>query len=209
MMVCSKCGAWVDPEIDHAAQSVQCPECNHIDPRRCLPVFIVTGASGTGKTTVVAELQRRLPFWDVFETDILWDSGRDWQTVKCNWLRIAHSLAQSERPVILCGSMQRDQLDHCESRAFFPAIYYLALHCASETLTERLRARPAWRGCDESFIVEHVRYNRWFLDNAQTAFDPPLALIDTTHRPPAEVADEITAWATELWEQALREYRSP
>ena len=47
-----------------------------------LPLFIVTGASGAGKTCVVPELRRLLPDWEVFETDILWDSGGDWFFVK-------------------------------------------------------------------------------------------------------------------------------
>ena len=46
-----------------------------------------------GKTAVITELRRLLPEWEVFETDILWDSGGDWQFVRSNWLRIAHSIA--------------------------------------------------------------------------------------------------------------------
>ena len=36
-----------------------------------LPLFLVTGASGTGKTTVVPYLQRLLPMCDVFNMDIM------------------------------------------------------------------------------------------------------------------------------------------
>lgn len=34
-----------------------------------LPLFIVTGASGVGKTTVIKELRRIMPEFDVFGTD--------------------------------------------------------------------------------------------------------------------------------------------
>jgi primosomal protein N' len=38
-----------------------CPECGHVDDAAALaPLFIVTGASGSGKTAVFAPLARRL-----------------------------------------------------------------------------------------------------------------------------------------------------
>jgi hypothetical protein len=98
--------------------------------------------------------------------------------------------------------MNPAELDRCESRPYFPAIHYLALHCDGAALRDRLRARPAWRGCDEAFIAGQVTYNRWLLDNATTAFDPPLTLVDTTNMTITETAESITAWTVPLWEAA-------
>jgi len=60
-----------------------------------------------------------LPDWEIFETDILWDSAGDWNMVKCNWLRIAHSIAQSGRPTLLCVTMRPAEIESCESLPLF------------------------------------------------------------------------------------------
>jgi dephospho-CoA kinase len=36
-----------------------------------LPLFVVTGASGTGKSTVTGPLRRQLPDCEIFDTDAL------------------------------------------------------------------------------------------------------------------------------------------
>jgi hypothetical protein len=200
-MVCAACGAWVEPILDHAAQTVRCPDCSHTEPRRFGPLFIVTGASGVGKTTIVPELQRLLTSWDIFETDILWDSGGDWEMIKCNWLRIVHSIAQSCRPVILCGTIIPANLENCDTLPAFTTIYYLALHCYNTVLAERLSARPAWRGFTEALIETHLQFNQWLLDNADTAFEPPLSILDTTRLSPQQAARAVREGAVAHWRQ--------
>src|SRR5262249_6173673 len=142
-----------------------------------------------------------LPEWEVFETDILWDSGGDWNTIKCNWLRIAYSLAQRPhgRPTILCGTIQPEHLQDCDCRALFSRIYWLALTCEPDTLTARLQARPAWRGCDKAFLARQLEYREWLHRNAATAFDPPLEMVDTTDVPIWQTAGRIRDWATAAW----------
>lgn len=162
---------------------------------RLLPLFIVTGASGVGKTSVVEPLQQIMPDWQVFETDILWDSGRDWQFVRQNWLRIAHCIAQTGRATILCGTHLPEQIDACDCREFLSPVHYLILHCEDETLVARLQGRPAWHNQTDAFIAEQRRFNRWLVENATTAFDPPAALVDTTHASVTEVGRRIKAWA--------------
>ena len=198
-IVCKACGAWIVPVIDVNTQTARCPDCNFVEPRRFLPLFVVTGTSGVGKTAIVPELQQLLPNWDIFETDILQDSGGDWQMVKCNWLRIAHNLAQSNRPVILCGTIKPDELDRCETRPFFTTIYYLALHCDETTQAKRLRARPAWRGWTEEKIATHQWFAQWFIEHADSCFEPPLTIINTNQAPPREVAQQICQWAISRW----------
>lgn len=194
-LVCNSCGAWMKPIVDFAAQTAQCPECQFTESRQFLPLFIVTGASGVGKTTIVPELQKRLPEWAVFETDLLHDSGHDWQMIKCNWLRIAHSLAQSNRPVILCGTIIPENIVDCDHRGFFPTIHYLALHCEAKVLAERLRSRLAWRNWNEANIREHQQFSQWLVDNAETAFEPSLAIVDTTETSVQAVVEQICRWA--------------
>jgi len=200
-VVCEGCGGWVEPVVDHEAQEWRCPGCGRATPGRLLPLFIVTGASGAGKTAVVTPLRGLLPDWDVFETDILWDSGHDadpdraWHFARSNWLRIAHSIAQSGRHTILCGTQVPEHIDRCDHRAFFPRVHYLNLHCDDAMRAARLRARPAWRGCDEAFVAEQRNFARWLMGNAETAFDPPLVTIDTTEASVEDVAAQVATWA--------------
>ncbi|HYF65584.1 MAG TPA: ATP-binding cassette domain-containing protein [Herpetosiphonaceae bacterium] len=163
----------------------------------------VTGPSGAGKTTIVPHLQALLPDWDVFETDILSDSGGDWAVIKHNWLRVAAFLARAGRPCVLCGTMQPDQLSGCPEYDLFGAVHWLALACDPAALAGRLAARPAWRGCDPAFIREHQAYLGWFRDQA-AAPDPPLALLDTTAAAPEETARQIKAWIDGRWPEANR-----
>lgn len=204
-MICAACQGWMTPQVNKTAGMIQCPTCGHVAARRFMPLLIVSGPSGAGKTTLIPELQRLLfPEWDVFETDLLWDSGGDWNMVKCNWLRIADHLVQAGRPVILCGTMKPDETNMCDSAPLFSRIHYAALVCDPEVLVERLRARPGWRGCTEEFIAEHVNYCRWFIENAETAFDPPLLLVDTTRGTRGDAARQIADWATARWKTETR-----
>jgi predicted kinase len=192
-IVCDRCGGYIQPVVNVEAQAIRCPVCDHVAAMRMLPLFVVTGASGVGKTTVVRELRTLLPDWEIFETDII--HGADWQQVKCNWLRIAHSIAQSGRHTILCGTLLPEELRQCDHVSFFSQIHFLNLHCDDVTRAARLHARPAWRGCDEAFIEQHRRFAQWLLDHAATDFDPPMPTVETTHATPAQVAEQIRAWA--------------
>src|SRR3954447_19653719 len=122
-IVCHACGAYMQPFVNIAGQLIRCPQCEHIEPMRILPLFIVTGASGAGKTAVVSELRRLLPDWDIFETDVL--HGADWQQQRNRWLRVAPSIAQSGRHTILCGTMLPADIDLCDHRPFFSQVCYL------------------------------------------------------------------------------------
>jgi broad-specificity NMP kinase len=166
-----------------------------------LPLFVVTGASGAGKTSVVEELQELMPDWHVFETDILWDSGRDWHFVRQNWLRIAHRIAQTGRPTLFCGTHLPEHLNACDHRELFSQVHYLILHCADATLAARLHARPAWHEQTEAFIVDQRRFNQWLVENAATAFDPPAALVDTTSISVPQAARQIRDWAVRQWKR--------
>jgi hypothetical protein len=165
-----------------------------------LPLFIVTGPSGSGKTAVIPALRSRLPDADVFETDQIWDSGGDWQMVKCNWLRVALAVAQSGRISILCGTILPHEVNACEHAALFRSIHYLALMCSDEARAERLKQRKGTLACSSEFIEEHHRLSRWFIEHSQTAFHPPLQVVDTTYGSPDDTAEAVAHWVSSALE---------
>jgi hypothetical protein len=76
--VCPGCGGYsVDKRVEPTSRMLAvavCPACGHRHPFRRLPLFIVTGASGTGKTTVGLRLGAALSECVVLDSDILWST---------------------------------------------------------------------------------------------------------------------------------------
>ena len=184
--VCPGCGQYsAEKAIDSTGPFALCPVCGHRQPFRQLPLFVITGASGTGKSAVCLELAPQMPECVFFEIDILWRAEfdrpeNDYRDFRDLSLRVAKNIAQNGRPVALCGSATPGQYEACPERRYFAALHYLALICEPDVLAERLQNRPAWRdSASPKFIERMIDYNQWFIDNAGR-FDPPLTLLDTT-----------------------------
>lgn len=193
-LVCPGCGDYIQPLVSVETQSMRCPTCQHVEAQRIVPLCIVTGTSGVGKTTVVPFLRRLLPDWEIFDTDII--HAADWQQHRSNWLRLAHAIAQNGRYTLLCGTLLPADIDRCDHRPFFSKVCYLNLHCDDATRAARLVARPVWRqSASSDFITHHRQFAQWLLDHATTDFDPPLLTIDTTNLTPVETARQIQQWA--------------
>jgi hypothetical protein len=129
----------------------------------------------------------------VLEQDILWTGALrdDVSAFRAVWLRMAAMLHQNGRPVVLCGTVAPPEFEPLPERAFFSEIHYLALVGTPESLSRRLRARPAWREWDEPRIAEMLEFNDWL---RKSAVELGVDLFDTT-----EVSAEATADHVEKW----------
>jgi predicted kinase len=198
--VCPSCGIYsVEKEIDPIESVAICPTCRYRHRFLRLPLFVLTGASGVGKTTVCLGLPAVLPECVALESDILWrkeydDPAAIYREYRDIWLRIAKNVGQSGRPVVLAGTALPDQLESCPERRYFAAIYYLALVCDDDVLARRLRARPGWRAAGSADFVERmIQFSRWLTDNASRT-TPPMALLDTTGSSVEDTVDQVAAW---------------
>jgi RNase adaptor protein for sRNA GlmZ degradation len=188
-LFCMTCGPESVVERDPAAQTMRCTSCGDVTVIPMLPLFVVTGASGAGKTTVTAPLRRLLPECDVFEGDLILqvaalgvDMWRD------TWLRIAHGAALGGRSMVLCTSLIPSHLEGLPTRQLLGPIHFCNLDCPDDILAARLRARPAWRNSStEEVIATHQRFAAWLRGHIDPTWD-------TSTLTPDETAERIAAW---------------
>src|SRR5260221_5261277 len=121
--VCPNCGEYsVEKSIDPSGPFAVCPYCHYAHPFLQQPLFIISGASGTGKSTVGLAVVSVLKECVVIESDILWgmvpaapeDNYRSYRNL---WLRVAKNIGQAGRPVVLCGTAVPDQFEDCPERS--------------------------------------------------------------------------------------------
>jgi predicted ABC-type ATPase len=172
-----------------------CPECGYLDAAAVKPLFVITGASGSGKTTVTGPLARRLQGRCVtFDVDWLLDPAGElsgdqpirWPAFRDAWLTVAHGVAQSGMPTVLLGPFIPEHLDGLRARRWVGDIHFLVLDCPDDLRRERIRARPPWRSRD---LEEQAEFGRWLRRNLAEA-------VDTSHGTPGDAAAAIAAWVT-------------
>ena len=190
--------------IDACGPSAICPVCLYAHPFHYGPLFILTRASGAGKSSVVLELTGTLRGVIVLDSDILWTeefaSSEKWPRYFNLWLRLCKNIAQSGQPVLLSGAGLGvpENLLPCEEARSFSRIHFLALICDDITLARRLHARPEWRQCDPAFVDDQIRFNRWFCDQGKRQ-ESPIRIFDTTKTTSLDTAAYVRQWvATRL-----------
>ncbi len=197
--ICQKCGQYrADKMISKAGTVAVCPECGQVHPFKRLPLFVLTGASGSGKSQMAMELSKIQNEIVVIECDIFWRA--EFHNVKDDFLefrefclRAAKNISQSGRPVILCGAAIPVQYDACIERRYFSDIFYLGLICDEAVLEKRLKERPAYRksGSDE-FIFSQKKYNQFLRELALSTKE--VEILDVTKLSISQTANEVLEW---------------
>ena len=201
--VCPRCEEYrADKIIEPEGAYAVCPNCNYRHKFLRLPLFVLTGASGVGKTTMCLALAGRAKDFVAMDSDILWSDEFDepatnYRNFREAWLRICKNISQGGRPVVLCGVGKPAEFEQCVERRYFSEIYYLALVCNDEALASRLGKRPPWRGtAGDEQLKKHIAFNHWFKENARKT-RPPMALLDTTERTVDESVEGVMRWISE------------
>lgn len=198
--VCTACGLLHEEYVFDEAGSLVCAACGDRRPFRRLPLLMVGGPAGAGKSAVGALLLGELTEAVVIESDLLW--RREFNTPDDGyynyfrlWLRLAGNISQSGRPVALFGAgfAVPHNVEPLPERRFFNVAHYLGLTCDDDALAARLRARPSWRNSSDELVAQHVKFNHWLKDNAATT-TPPVTLIDTTRATVEETAARVASW---------------
>ena len=210
--VCPACGLYnaeksvrAAPELGPWMAAAICPHCGVEHPFLRLPLFSITGASGTGKSALALWTTARHNHCVHLESDILWGSMAaspedNYRSYRDTWLRLCKNIGQAGRPVALYGSAIPEQWEQCPERRYLAEIHTLALVCEPDTLAARLRARPAWRAAGtEDFIDGMLRFNNWFIENAGKT-EPSMNLLDTTRASLDEAGEALLRWIRRHWQ---------
>lgn len=168
-------------------------------PNKKLPLFIVTGASCVGKSTISEILFQRETEYIVMESDLLWNDiyntpDDDYRNYREIWLKLCSNISQIGLPVVLCGCAVPKQFELCNGRSEFTSLYYLAIVSNDDVLEERMRV--CRNVTDDNWIKSSLDFNRWLKDNAQKT-DPNMKLLDNSKLTPLEAAEIADAWIHE------------
>lgn len=204
--VCPKCGRYA-PELlfEPDGSAVRCPFCGQPTPIRRYPLFLITGASCAGKSTLTRELFLHDGRVLALESDILWDEK--WRECQDNyrayrhlWLRVCQNVCQQAgKPAVLCGCCDPSQFAGQPEAGFFTGLHFLAVVCRDEVLRQRMDQRQSF---DPAFRESNAAFNRWFYQNHDKT-DPPITLLDTSDLSPRQAADFARQWIGEILQKEM------
>lgn len=186
------------PECDAFALSgggtdtLLCTACNAQVEANFLPLFLISGASGTGKSTLIRHLRPLLPDCVVVGGDLLIDvANRDRQSFLGRWLRVAYATAQSGYSMVVAGVIEKAELDAHVDSSLVGQIYVIGLHTNEDVRVARLEARPRWAKHSAekraARIAEHIDFTRRITQDVEI-------LVDTTENTVEYIAQEVAAW---------------
>ena len=166
-------------------------------PTKKLPLFIISGASGVGKSTLCEILFQNEADYIVLESDILWHDvyntpDDDYRLYRRTQMRLCANIAQIGMPVVLCGCAVPKQFESLEERKLFTQIYYLAVVCDDSALKDKLYNG---RGIsDENWLASSFEFNNWLKQNGKIN---GMTLLDNTNLTPQEGAEIVDLWIKE------------
>jgi hypothetical protein len=193
--ICGKCGNHKWDKIVKEGRVI-CPECNHSWNYISLPLFILSGCSGVGKTTTGIELMQRQNDVVVLDADIFCSvqnaSTEDDYRKRVDTIEsLSRNISQSGKPVLWTMAGNLDMLPKSYNTRFFDGIYCLVLTVDEDALRDRM---INGRGITDSGWIEgSVGYNQ-YLRTHNTLGELSYETLDITNKTPAEVADAVIEW---------------
>jgi len=201
VFICPGCGEWSEDRLVVEAEVV-C-NCGHRRAITRLPLLLVCGASGTGKSTLCQHLAGTLHQVVVLDHDIIWMPEMDtpddgWRRFKRLWLQTAFHIGQNGRPVMLFGAADPEGYASLPESRYLARIDTLALVCEDDVLRERLLARPDWRRSGgDGFIAAMIDVTHALRRLADRQPDR-ITLLDTTHDTVEQSAEKVASWAASI-----------
>lgn len=196
--ICVNCKRYsVEKEISLDGNTMTCPHCGHSQEIKRMPLFIITGASGAGKSTISAQLFQKEKDYIVMESDILWNNcyntpENNYREFREVWLRMCKNISQAGKPVVLCGCAVPEQYESCLERRYFSQIHYIAVVCDEDVLYKRLTENRGYSEQDE-YVKTSLSFNAWLKENADKT-EPKMQLLDNSQLTVDEAAKAVDNW---------------
>ncbi len=190
------------PSSGEAAPS--CHQCGHEPLFRRLPLLVVTGPSGVGKSAIAADLAVAPDPPDAvyLDSDTLLVKGlsdRGWDEYRDVWVWTCANIAQSGRPVVLFGGGDPIEFARAARIDCFSTAHFMALTCDEEELRRRLLARPARRKSSEpAFMHAMVDWNA----RLEIGSDPngvTWDVVNTAQCSRSMAAQDVARWVGRHW----------
>lgn len=198
--MCPNCGncEWDKEVVTEQRTIIRCPKCKHEWKSTGLPLFILTGCSGVGKTTTAMQLLQKKTNFIVLDADYFQfmpsATMEDWESHVERMEEISADIMQAGLPVLWSMAGCLDRLHSTYNERFFRNIYCLALVCEPEELKRRM---TEGRGItSEEWLKSSREYNQYFLEH-DTIGDISFTCFDMTTKTPSEVADYVNDWVEE------------
>lgn len=195
--ICPKCGNYDwNKEVSPKKQKITCQNCGHQWNYKALPLYVLTGCSGVGKTTTAQELLQRDLDVIVMDADILYnimphETEEDYKNWVEQILAISRNIMQGGKPLLWTIAGALDHFANTYNKRFFTDIHFLALVCSSEELERRMR--EGRRITDSNWIQSSIDYNRWFMEWGNVS-GQRIDTFDITGKSVCEVANYVAEW---------------
>ena len=202
MYFCSNCKT----ETRHAEVVAErgtaiCEDCGTENKLPWLPLFVITGGGGCGKTTVAQGLLRKPNPYFVLQSDYFGAVEKAFDSYDDFWAYmtlLSCQFTKNLKPVVLCGWVNPSQIEQAPCAAYFSAVHSLVLSCDATTQTERLKGRyPRERPSPPS--PENIRLallaTRLMTEEARA--NPNVTVLDTTHLTRNQVVSAADRWILE------------
>jgi len=197
--ICPNCGDYDWNKTVENIGRMRCPKCGHQWSFKTMPLFILTGCSGVGKTTTAQELLQRNIDFLVLDSDFLFnlmphETEEDYKNQAEQLMTLSKDLMQGGKPVLWTKAGALEHFEMAYNRRFFTKVYYLALVCNSKELERRMR--EGRHITDFRWISSSIEYNTWFMEKGIIS-DEKADTYDITGKSAAEVADYVISWVNQ------------
>ena len=198
-MICSNCGySSRHQEIVAENSTVVCPSCKLENGVFRLPLFVVTGGGGSGKSTVACGLRGRLDTCLVLEADLFYPIQESTKSNDDYWsylIFLCRELMQNGKPVVLFGWVNPRQCEASEDIGYFSSVHYLVLVSDKHTQEARIRGRyPTLREepPTDEFIAMALQATQILRDEADER--SRVTVLDTTGMSVDDTLAKTASW---------------
>jgi broad-specificity NMP kinase len=156
-----------------------------------LAVFFITGACGTGKSTLTHYLKDHLPRAEVhdFDEGVPDGADREWRKQRTSdWLEKAKFYQKEGKATVICGLSVPKEVRKSPAYSKTLDAHFGIIHVAEEEIRRRLVAR-GWKGKQ---LEDNIRFAEGLEAHVKT--ERGHHIVDGKTNSPSQVAKEFVTW---------------